>query len=763
MKDIKIILNHLTSLFANLNIQGIMPSRETTAVPMEPPPPPRQTRKQTTTSGSLSTGRTKEHMLANPNHSSTIHNAAQAKIFLVTKGLLPDNQDPDHSHLCSALLDLTFTGSGVNAFTADALRAIAIILDSPTPLPLSPQPAQPTSTSSKLVSRAQQTDNTDLESQLDRIQEVIDALHIASAANTTTSEVLTRTVDIARDDLHGLEKVIVREAVEELTVTPASLKDAIVETWQHPPPPQLTNYRDAVLGVTSNPGEPQQPQPTQFTPLGRGLPNTAQPPNTGQTYPAADHARANTAVKDRQILLNFDSDHPVISRSPTRRELIDFIQVAINKLDNVNGPVIQIKAITSTKTGSPILELNSLEAANWLKDPVRKSTFFEHLSGKVHVKERLYHLVVPFLPTSTKTDDPTTLRSIECESDLPEQTIVKLKWIKDPSRRDNRQRVAHAMLSISTPSVANHVIREGLYLDQHKYHPRKDRKEPLRCLKCQRWGHFASSCTQTVDTCGSCAHEHRDRNCNTYGTYYCVNCESQTHRSRDRCCPDFQRRCAELDARSPENAMPYFNPTDELWTQALLPPRPDGPIKLAQPPQPPHPPNALQRDVQRTLGRTSAGQLGINRAIRPAQLAPAPPIPRPSVPVPLLPPPTHNSNGGVEATGPRTTKSPRPRAQSSPETTDTRPTPDQASAPANPTPEGTPERATPENHEPQPFPAPSPLHQTPCPHAPKIVLKSLRPPPSSADLDVLPPLLSPTLPIPGSLPMKNTHHNNNYL
>ena len=119
------------------------------------------------------------------------------------------------------------TRSGVNAFTADALRAIAIILDSPTPLPS--QSTQPTAAPSKRVNRAQQTDTTDLDTQLDRIQEVIDALHVASETNTTTSEVLTRTVDIARDDLHSLEKVI-REAVEELTVTLASLKDAFNET-----------------------------------------------------------------------------------------------------------------------------------------------------------------------------------------------------------------------------------------------------------------------------------------------------------------------------------------------------------------------------------------------------------------------------------------------------------------------------------------------------------------------------------------------------
>ena len=113
------------------------------------PPPPRQTRKQIFTSGSLSTGRTKDNMLANPSHTSNINNPTQAKIFLINKALLPDNRDPAHPNLSKALLDLTFTGSGINAITADALRAVAILLDdylssTPSTPPLPRHPPSPT-------------------------------------------------------------------------------------------------------------------------------------------------------------------------------------------------------------------------------------------------------------------------------------------------------------------------------------------------------------------------------------------------------------------------------------------------------------------------------------------------------------------------------------------------------------------------------------------------------------------------------------------
>ena len=565
---------------------------------------------------------------------------------------------------------------------------------------------------------------------------MVDALYAASEANTTSSEVLTRTIDEARDDLHRMAKVV-NDSIEELVTTPASVKASVEELWQQPPAPtprQPTQYRDAVLGALDRPDRPQALHPTPL-----------------------DHARANAAVKDRQILLNFDPDHPLMRKTPTRRELIDFIQKAIDKLDPTDGPVIQIKAISSTKSGSPILELNSLEATNWLKDPSRRSAFFEHLGGKVQVKERLYHLVVPFLPTSTKTDDPETLRSIKHESDIPEQSITKLKWIKDPSRRDARQRVAHALLSISSPHVANQVIKDGLYLSQHKYHPRKDRKEPLRCLRCQKWVHYASSCTQLKDTCGSCAHEHRDRECNSFETYYCVNCESPSHRSRDRSCPDFQRRCAELDARSPENTMPYF-PTDVPWTQVLLPPKPDGPIRHANPPMPAQTPREY---TQCTLGTTQSGQLGINPANRTRQ-----PQPQPQPPPP--PAPSHNNDRNANSTRPQT-NNPRSRSQSSPTPTPTaaeecpipeHASPSQTSTPKSTTPAGTPTHAT-LVHPPQPFPASSPLHKTPQPKskAPKLVLKSLRPPYSSSNEDQDSPL-SPTPSLPGGLPeQSNTNHN----
>ena len=707
------------------------PCKTTPAPPAYRVPPPRKTvatRSQSVFYGSLSSGKSKEYLLASPRFSTSMKSREQAQKYLAEHRFIPINQDPDHTSLSLALLDLAHTAPGIKAPAAEIIRAIALILDSPPTQTSNDQaatlqlhtPANPTPHSS---STATQTDppvlpttrpdsnqqSASLETQITRLQNVIKELQEVTQDNRSSAESLTNTVDETRNDLRHVAQAV-NDTVEELAGIPTAIKESIHGDFPPPTSSRVSPYRDALASTANNPGYTQPARPSQLVPLGGGnLPS--QTHATIPVYPTTDYARANAAVKERQILLDIEPDHPTLRKNLTKRELIDFVQKAIAKLDPTNAPIVQIKAIATTKNGSPILELNNSEAAAWLKDPTRKRAFLDHLGGKVQVKERSYQLVVPFLPITVKTDDSATLRAIERESDLTTHSITRMKWIKDPNRRSANQRRVHALVSTTSPHAANHLIKEGLYLDQTRFHPRKDRKEPIRCLKCQRWGHFSGSCTQKTDTCGICAHEHRDRNCNSFGTYHCVNCDSDSHSSRDRECPDFQRRCEELDARTPENAMPYF-PTDEPWTQVPLPPRPSGPIVHARPPLRAQEP----RERQLTLGKTQNGRLGIQATGNP----------------------DHSSTDANASNNPPTA---RPRSQSSP-TPEPQPETNTTSA----------ENTTPTR--PQPFPAPSPFHQTPRPRG--HIPEPPRPPsPASTPLPTPSSPSSPTPSFPGSLPTKN--------
>ena len=132
-------------------------------------------------------------------------------------------------------------------------------------------------------------------------------------------------------------------------------------------------------------------------------------------------------------------------------------------------------------------------------------------------------------------------------------------------------------MSLNSPKAANRLIIEGMYYNAGKLRARKDKRDPLRCLKCQRWGHMARNCTETRGTCGTCGGDHHHMKCNSFRTYYCASCKSNAHSSVDKECPEYQIQLAKLNARTPENQMLYF-PTEEPWTQVLLPPKPTGPI-----------------------------------------------------------------------------------------------------------------------------------------------------------------------------------------
>ncbi|KAI5988471.1 hypothetical protein F5J12DRAFT_707014, partial [Pisolithus orientalis] len=86
----------------------------------------------------------------------------------------------------------------------------------------------------------------------------------------------------------------------------------------------------------------------------------------------------------------------------------------------------------------------------------------------------------------------------------------------------------------------------------------KDKREPIHCLKCQKFSHFAKDCKANHNTCGTCGAKHRTSKCKSCKMYYCVACDTPDHASSDQECPEFVRKCADLDSRTPDNAMPYF-------------------------------------------------------------------------------------------------------------------------------------------------------------------------------------------------------------
>ncbi|KAH7903475.1 hypothetical protein BJ138DRAFT_976038, partial [Hygrophoropsis aurantiaca] len=210
------------------------------------------------------------------------------------------------------------------------------------------------------------------------------------------------------------------------------------------------------------------------------------------------------------------------------------------------------------RNGGIIIELDSTETVEWLRGSEVRNSFIQSLQAAVTFKERFYHILVPFLPLTTNPEHTDTLRAIEEENGMNPNVIVNMRWIKPPNRRNPQQTCAHAMMVLSDPSAANSLLRDGLLVNSLKLHPRKDKKEPIRCAKCHLWGHMARDCSAPGDTCGTCGMEHKTTDCPETNKKHCVSCNSSSHPSWSRECPEFKRRCRDIDLKHAENNMPYF-------------------------------------------------------------------------------------------------------------------------------------------------------------------------------------------------------------
>ena len=99
---------------------------------------------------------------------------------------------------------------------------------------------------------------------------------------------------------------------------------------------------------------------------------------------------------------------------------------------------------------------------------------------------------------------------------------------------------------------------------------------PLRCFRCQKFGHTSSNCT-AKETCRDCGKEKHEGSCS--GPTHCVNCEGE-HSSTSRECPKWKleveiqkiktlERCSFAEARTKATAL---MPTTQSYAKAAATP-----------------------------------------------------------------------------------------------------------------------------------------------------------------------------------------------
>ena len=518
--------------------------------------PPRQkfaTRQQASRFGSLSTRKSKKELLASPRFDTSMKTAEQARTLLIERELLVPHQHPDPSSLSTVLLHLEHSISGITALGAEAIRAVALLLDSFVPSNNSgPTSEIPPATCSNETHKSQQhlPPTTDLADQIAEIRTMIKELRDAAATNETSANMLSRTVDETRDELHNAAQVV--------SISADKLTDSCNESTESPatpnrttPPPEtdqqsiVTVLREIKALIRERPLTPTSSYKEAL--LKSNLSQRA----TNMPSPQ-EQARANAVLKERQMLIDLAEDHPTKRQLNSHDEMLTLFQTALDTIKAEDGPEVKLQSLIILKNGGILLELSNKEAVEWIKSDECRKMFAEVTGGNLTIKDRFFTIVVPFVPAWTALDSEETLHNIEEDNKIPQNSIASARWIKPVHKRSPFQMFAHAMISLTSSTVANQLLKNGIYISSKLLRPTKDKKEPLHCLKCQKWGHLACVCKAEVDVCSLCADNHRTSICPSEKPQVCINCNTSDHSSSSRKCPEFLHRCSDLNDKPPK-------------------------------------------------------------------------------------------------------------------------------------------------------------------------------------------------------------------
>ena len=275
---------------------------------------------------------------------------------------------------------------------------------------------------------------------------------------------------------------------------------------------------------------------------------------------------AREGIRARQFMLEGIEDDSKVSHLNAMQLKSEFNRI----LDNLGLEGHKVRLAIPQRNKGILFEMENDAAACWMNETSNRITFCKAVSPKATIKPRTYSLIAFNVAISFELENQKHHKEV-CEANhIDEENITALRWAKPVKRRSPGQKTAHLIMSFADAQAANRAIANGLTFCNRRTHVEKIKKEPIRCLKCQGWNHFAYECILNVDKCGNCAEEHRTSQCPDPHRKFCISCNTDEHASWSRECPTFLRKVSECNRRNPENAL-QFIPTTESWTWSVKP------------------------------------------------------------------------------------------------------------------------------------------------------------------------------------------------
>ncbi|QRV89847.1 Reverse transcriptase from transposon X-element protein [Ceratobasidium sp. AG-Ba] len=398
-----------------------------------------------------------------------------------------------------------------------------------------------------------------------------------SISTSQAREILAQHITIHQDDATDLKSLlrILSDTLrrEEITSHAAAIFQGVVALihsalgtiTRSQPESELEKKLDSVLEkldvMTGQIDKVHQTTPRQHT---TQMPHSIlrPPPPRTATEPSLHdlkEADARIELRAREVLLE-----PTTGRESLKNldanTIVNMATSAVAKASRLvpNGPEILIRAVHQLPRGGARLVLNTSEAANWLcsADP---ANMFEKAFGGIKFYGHYAQILVQMMPIHLDITSNCFLRTLEAENCLGEGAIIQAEWMCPEHRRKEDQRVGHIKITLRSNEDADHLIRQYCYSGGAVYQVKRLDSGPIRCTKCQNYGHRRAKCKSEKTLCSRCGGEHEDKRCDNRHSHFCIPCQSANHPSYARSCPVFQRETAILNAKRPENTRRLFN------------------------------------------------------------------------------------------------------------------------------------------------------------------------------------------------------------
>ncbi|KIK40535.1 hypothetical protein CY34DRAFT_87162 [Suillus luteus UH-Slu-Lm8-n1] len=262
---------------------------------------------------------------------------------------------------------------------------------------------------------------------------------------------------------------------------------------------------------------------------------------TANLDPTIDKAIGRAAIWARQILLDPKPNSTLFPVNTPTSEIAKKLNDALDKARDDSTPQGKIRVVSVLKNDGIIVELESESLASWLNNQPGKTALENYLDINDLFRYRSYPIVLEYLPIKLQIENEDFLHQLEQENQLPPLSLASIRWIKPTAKHSPQQTKAFALVHVSDIHVANDILHNGLCMANEHISVHKDKKELMRCAKCQKYNHIAKNCSSAVDICGMCGENHHTSSWNSYCTTRCINCRSQQHTSWSRSCLEFAK------------------------------------------------------------------------------------------------------------------------------------------------------------------------------------------------------------------------------